>query len=280
MSTETHRIDIASTLEYEVAAPSSFVFNVAAATTPHQRIDDERLVVTPHIPFEWCKLNDQGCRGIRLFAQPGTFTVEYSARATLTPEVDPAPALEEVHHADLPTEVLTYLNPSRYCESDRLVKFAADTFGQGPDGFHRVDGICDWINANVLYQAGTTDASSGACDVLIQRTGVCRDFAHVAITLCRALGIPARYVSGYAAELQPPDFHGFFEAYLGNNWYLFDATRMAPVSGLVRIGVGRDAADASFATIVGAATLQRIQVSAVFSDNASHVPGEDAVSTA
>ncbi|MEO9930830.1 transglutaminase-like domain-containing protein, partial [Rhodopirellula bahusiensis] len=89
------------------------------------------------------------------------------------------------------------------------------------------------------------------CDVLLQRAGVCRDYAHVAISLCRALGIPARYVSGYAVNLVPPDFHGFMEAYLDGRWFLFDATRLAPVGGLVRIGTGRDAADVAFATIRG-----------------------------
>jgi transglutaminase-like putative cysteine protease len=95
---------------------------------------------------------------------------------------------------------------------------------------------------------------------LIQRVGVCRDYAHLAIALCRALCIPARYISGYAVALQPPDFHGFFEAYLGARWYLFDATRMAPVEGFVRIGTGRDAADASFATIIGEAALTYMAV--------------------
>jgi transglutaminase-like putative cysteine protease len=127
-------------------------------------------------------------------------------------------------------------------------------------GFSRVAAICDWINSNIDYQPGTSNVSTSACDVLIQRVGVCRDYAHLAIAFCRALCIPARYISGYAVGLQPPDFHGFFEAYLGSRWYLFDATRKAPVEGFVRIGTGRDAADASFATIVGEASLTGITV--------------------
>jgi transglutaminase-like putative cysteine protease len=95
---------------------------------------------------------------------------------------------------------------------------------------------------------------------LIQCVGVCRDYAHLAIALCRALCIPARYISGYAVALQPPDFHGFFETYLRSRWYLFDATRMSPIEGFVRIGTGRDAADASFATIIGSATLTHMVV--------------------
>lgn len=108
---------------------------------------------------------------------------------------------------------------------------------------------------HLTYSLGSTDASTTACDVLVGRNGVCRDFAHVCIAICRALGIPARYVSGYAVELNPPDFHGFFEAYLGDRWFLFDATRLAQANGLVRIGYGRDAADTPFATIVGRARL-------------------------
>jgi len=121
---------------------------------------------------------------------------------------------------------------------------------------------------------------SSACDVLIQRAGVCRDFAHLSIAFCRAIGIPARYVAGYAPELQPPDFHGFFEAYLGGKWYLFDATKLAPVSGFVRIGTGRDAADASFATLVGQATMDSMVVSAVTASGESLIDTGIAVSSA
>jgi transglutaminase-like putative cysteine protease len=133
-------------------------------------------------------------------------------------------------------------------------------FDNVPPGFSRVMAICDWINSNIDYQLGSSNVSTSACDVLIQRVGVCRDYAHLAIAFCRALCIPARYISGYAVDLQPPDFHGFFEAYLGSRWYLFDATRKAPVEGFVRIGTGRDAADASFATIIGGAMLTNMAV--------------------
>ena len=158
--------------------------------------------------------------------------------------------------------MLPYLNPSRYCESDRLATFAMAEFGRLDRGYSRVAAICQWTHDHLNYLPGITNASTGACDVLILRSGVCRDYAHLAIALCRALCIPARYVSGYAVTLDPPDFHGFFEAYLGNHWYLFDATRLAPLAGLVRIGMGRDAADVPFATIIGAATLKKKFVSA------------------
>lgn len=279
MNTRPLAIDIMSSLVYEVTSPSSFLFNVAVARNDHQSIADENLTISPKVPLAWCDPTGTGCRGLRLSVDPCTLTLEYSASVNLAPATDPPPQLAEVAHAELPPETLTYLNPSRYCESDRLDRFAQRTFGGTTPGHARVLAICDWVNEHIEYVAGSTDASSSACDVLVQRAGVCRDFAHVAISLCRALGIPARYVSGYAADMQPPDFHGFFEAYLGHQWYLFDATRMAPLNGLVRIAVGRDAADASFATIVGQASLRQMTVSATFRDGPAPNP-DGAVSTA
>jgi transglutaminase-like putative cysteine protease len=276
-----HNIQIQSELVYSVLTPTSFVFNIASAYTEHQFTSNENLVVSPNDNYEWCSLNTNGSRGIRLNAQPGELKLQYRASVKLIPGVEQANELVEVMHAHLPVEVLPYLNPSRYCESDRLGNFAWKIFGQTPAGYSRVEAICTWVNQNIDYVSGSTDASSSACDVLLQREGVCRDFAHVSITLCRALGIPARYVSGYAVNLQPPDFHGFFEAYLGQQWYLFDATKMAPVSGLVRIGVGKDAADTSFASIVGQATLQSMMVSAVSTDPTQNLdPDDNAISTA
>ena len=276
-----HRVHIESELEYNIDSPTSFVFNIAAAFTDHQQIINEQLSVTSSVNYEWFMLNEHGVRGIRINAQPGTLQLHYKAEAQLSPEVDQAGQLREVEHNVLPSDILPFLSPSRYCESDRLGRFAWKQFGQLETGYFRVQAICDWVNQQIDYVAGSTDASSSACDVLIQRAGVCRDFAHVSIALCRALGIPARYVSGYAAELQPPDFHGFFEAYLNENWYLFDATRMAPVSGFVRVGIGRDAADSSFANIVGQATLNSMRVSAV-SNASEHKENnfDDAISTA
>lgn len=272
-------IHVSSRLDYTVQSPTYFVFSVACAKSPHQKILEENLRITPEIPYEWCTLGEEGNRGIRLQAEPGNFSLEYNAKVELMPEIDSPPQLDEVSFSGLPPEVLHYLNPSRYCESDRLMRFAFQEFGEMAPGYSRVEAICNWVNRYLEYIAGSTDASSSACDVLLQRSGVCRDFAHVSIALCRALGIPARYVAGYAVNLTPPDFHGFFEAFLENRWYLFDATRMAPVSGFVRIGTGRDAADAPFANLVGAATLQNMQVN-VSSEEAPQPDVNIAVSTA
>lgn len=253
-------IQIGCDLTYSVTNPTNFLFNVAAARTDHQTISGETLQLTPNIKYEASSLGTENVQVYRLTVEPCDLQLQYRATVDLRPEIYDTSGIMETGHSQLPNEVLPYLNPSRYCESDRLTHFAMRMFGDAQPGFARVTAICDWINSNLDYQAGSTGENTGACDVLIQRVGVCRDYAHLAIALCRALCIPARYISGYAVGLQPPDFHGFFEAYLGTRWYLFDATRMAPVEGFVRIGTGRDAADASFATIVGTAALTYMSV--------------------
>ena len=255
-------IRVGCELQDQVTAPTSFLFHVTAANTSHQAVHHEEVQVEPAKEYDIGYLGAEDNRVFRLQAMPGELTLRYRARVSLNPAVDSPPQIPETDHPELPEEAIPYLNPSRYCESDRLAAFAMAEFGRLDRGYSRVAAICDWTYEHLQYRSGSTDASTGACDVLILRAGVCRDFAHLAIALCRALCIPARYVSGYAVALEPPDFHGFFEAYLGDHWYLFDATRLAPVEGLVRIGMGRDAADVPFATIIGAATLKNKVVSA------------------
>lgn len=276
-------INVSCELHYRVTAPTSFLFNVAVALTAHQKVHEESFLLTPRCEYEVCNIGSEGNRVVSLRANVGDLTLQYRAKVMLQPEVDDPPTIQETEHFQLPYEVLPYLNPSRYCESDRLNRLALREFENVAPGYSRVATICDWTHDRLDYVSGSTDARTSACDVLVQRAGVCRDYAHLAITLCRALCIPARYVSGYAVGLTPPDFHGFFEAYLGSRWYLFDATRMAPKNGLVRIGTGRDAADASFANIIGAATLKRMNVSAEeLTDEITEKPSGDqsAISTA
>jgi transglutaminase-like putative cysteine protease len=253
-------IQVGCDLTYSVTKPTSFLFNVAAARTQHQTIFEETLHLSPSIWYETSSLGSEDAYVYRLTVEPCDLQLQYRAIVELRPEFYDTSGIIETGYSLLPNEVLPYLNPSRYCESDRLSYFALRTFGDIAPGFSRVTAICDWTNSNLDYRSGSTGETTSACDVLIQRVGVCRDYAHLAIALCRALCIPARYISGYAVALQPPAFHGFFEAYLGSRWYLFDATRMAPVEGFVRIGTGRDAADASFAIVIGEATLTYMSV--------------------
>jgi transglutaminase-like putative cysteine protease len=278
------RIDVGCDLSYQVRQSTVFLFQIAAAQTEHQRLVCGQFSVTPQVNIEMCPIGREGNQLQRIVVEPCQLQIAYRATVELTPEVERPTTVGESNASQMPAEVLTYLNPSRYCESDLLSKFAFEEFGTMPRGFGRVQAICDWVNAHLDYAPGSTNSTTTAADVLLQRTGVCRDYAHLAITLCRGIGIPARYVAGYAVDLQPPDFHGFFEAFLDGQWYLFDPAKLASVGGLVRIGVGRDAADVSFATLIGAALMTNQAVRATESANNAQAVSSDisqaAVSTA
>lgn len=273
-------IRVRSKLVYEVKSPTTLLVNVAVASTPRQVIRSEQFNVSPAVPETPLPIGEERNRFMRLLLEPGTATINYKAIVQLDHHTDEPPGIEETDYSSLPPHVLAYLNPSRYCESDRLARFALAEFGGMDRNFDRVSAICDWIYEHIEYRSGSTNPLTTACDVLLQRMGVCRDFAHLGVSFCRSLGVPARYVSGYACQLQPPDFHGFFEAYLSGRWYLFDPTRLAPTTGLVRIGVGRDAADVAFATIWGKAMLVEKKVLAESSEDEAFLPDEEvAVST-
>ena len=252
---------VGANLFYQIVEPSSFILKIAVAANDCQQVSNESARYSGgEIDQQQILIDANGGRYLRLDAEPGVLDVSYTAQVLIAPHLVPASTIVADAFNELPLDVLGFLNPSRYCESDKLARFAVTEFGQQPPGFALVSTICDWVFHHIAYQPGTTDGSTTACDVLIERSGVCRDFAHVAISLCRAMGIPARYVAGYAVDLAPPDFHGFVEVYLGGRWFLFDPTRLASVTGLVRIATGRDAADAAFATFVGEAYLNNMQV--------------------
>jgi transglutaminase-like putative cysteine protease len=157
--------------------------------------------------------------------------------------------------------VFPYLYPSRYCQSDKLYRLANNLFGHIVNPFEKVITLTNWINKNVQYLSGSTNSQTSAFDTVTEQSGVCRDFAHLGIALCRALTIPARYFTGYAYHLKPADFHACFEAYIGNEWVLFDATRLVPLNGLIKIASGRDAADTAIANIFGNVIFTSMQVS-------------------
>lgn len=254
------RFSVGCEIGYDVADETTFIFNVEAMRGGRQRILSEQLTITPQVPVDDKTAEESGNRYLRLTAPAGMVHLRYAAEIELD-ALHQAPAiLEQVHVAKLPLDTMPFLNPSRYCPSDQLARFANRQFGNLEPGFGRVVEICNWINGEVDYLFGTSDTTTTAADTFSLRAGVCRDFAHLGITFCRALGIPARFVSCYAWQLEPQDFHAVFEAYLGDRWYLFDPTRMAALDGMVRIGCGRDAADTAFATIYGQVTPQPIKV--------------------
>jgi transglutaminase-like putative cysteine protease len=167
---------------------------------------------------------------------------------------------------DLPHETLVFLLSSRYCEVDRLSEAAWAMFGNAPVGWGRVEAVCNWVHSNVRFDYNTARPTKTAFDVFTERTGVCRDFAHLAISLCRCLCIPARYATGYLGDIgvprsnSPMDFSGWFEAYLGGAWHTFDARHNTPRIGRILIARGRDAADVAMTTTFGKNTLEKFTV--------------------
>jgi transglutaminase-like putative cysteine protease len=245
------RFSIDCELDYDVTTDSTLILNIEAQRTGGQRILSESMVLPPGIAGDAHEVPETGNRYRRLVLPIGRHHIAYSAEVETRPAVGDVVDVGAVPVAQLPFEVMPHLYPSRYCQSDRLARFAWRQFGDIATGHEKVEAICNWIYEQVDYLAGSSDGSTSAYDTFTLRAGVCRDFAHLGITFARALGIPARFVSAYALGLVPQDFHAVFEAYLGGRWYLFDATRLCPLDGIVRIAVGRDAADSAFATYYG-----------------------------
>lgn len=244
--------NVSCELEYAAKFPSTLILNIQAQRNASQTILSEQLTVTPRVSVSEFALEHNGNRFLRLeTGRHKTIAISYSASVECDVRVYAAGAVEATPVSALDSSAIPYLFPSRYCQSDRLSRLAWDLFGQIENPHKKVMAVADWIHDNVEYLRGSTDSMTSAFDTVTQRTGVCRDFAHLGIALCRALNIPARYFAGYAYQLDPPDFHACFECFIAGNWVVFDATRLAPLNGLVRIGTGRDAADASVASMFG-----------------------------
>lgn len=268
------RLRLSIALDYDILSPRcEFIFNVHAAQTDRQHVVHERLQISPDVPsrVELDPLTRN--RYLRLSAQAGPLTVAYQATVDLLHHVALPDAIAEVPVARLPTTVLPYLLPSRYCQSDRLYRMAAREFGQTLQGYARVQAIRDWVLQRTTFTQASSNSNTSAIDTILETVGVCRDFAHLMIALCRALSIPARFATGidYGADpaLGPTDFHAYVEVYLGDRWYIFDPSGTAIPMGFVRIGTGRDAADVAFATIFGSVvtTVPRLSIEVVAGDD-------------
>ncbi|PTY06794.1 transglutaminase family protein [Verrucomicrobia bacterium LW23] len=255
------RFNVSSQLQYKIDGPSTLILNIHALRTPSQSIVSEQFQLDPILNYEEFVSASGENRFIRLeTGDAKSLRISYNAEVDVNAQVFPSANLGGVPVSQMHRNVIPFLFPSRYCQSDRLYRLAFDKFGNIPTPYEKVVAITDWIHNNVDYTPGSTNSQTSAFDSVTQREGVCRDFAHLGIALCRALTIPARYFSGYAYQLQPPDFHACFEAYIGGQWLIFDATRLAPLNGLVRIGTGRDAADTAIGTIFGRMKLESISV--------------------
>jgi transglutaminase-like putative cysteine protease len=251
-----------SEIQYQVLMPTTFIFNIQVSKTSSQNVIEEKLDIDPSFPLEEFTSDNGEVRFLRVQVNKlGPLKIHYEAIVDLQYQViDRQHLLETVPVSTLDAGVIPYLFPSRYCQSDKLQELVLKEFGNIDNTYAKVSAITEWVHKNVSYKTGVTNSSTSALDTLTERAGVCRDFAHLAIALCRALSIPARYFTGYAYNLNPPDFHACFEAYIGGEWMFFDPTKLVPVNGLVKIGNGRDAADAAVASIFGKANLVSIQV--------------------
>ena len=255
-----HESHIDAVLEYKVTGPSHLLLNIEAAHCASQSILSESLQVEPPVALHHYSDDNSGNRFVRFDAAPGPLTISYRASVQRAPVSLPAD-LAEAPVNQVPDALMHYLMPTRYCESDVMARAAQQLFGDLPPGIGRVQAIVDWIHDSLCYQPGSSDSTTTAQEVFVARAGVCRDFAHLGITFCRALNIPARLVVGYVWFDEPPqDFHAVFEAWVGGRWVLFDATRMAPVDRLVRVGTGRDAKDVAFCTIFGPVTMTKKEI--------------------
>jgi transglutaminase-like putative cysteine protease len=244
---------------FAVDVPTPMVLMLRPRSGAGQWIAQESYALTPAVPaVEYVDPYGNLCQ--RVVAPAGEFRIRTTVGAEVAAEIDVLSDAPFVPIQQLPDSVLHFLLPSRYCPSDMLGERAREIVGDAAPGYNQVETICAWIQRNIEYRYGTSDASTSATDTLAQRSGVCRDFAHLGMAFCRSLNIPARMVVGYLHELEPMDQHAWFEAYVGNRWFTFDATQAQPRGGRIAIAYGRDAADVAFATQFGPVTLQEFQV--------------------
>ena len=215
----------------------------------------EALAVAPAVAWRVDTEPVFGNRLLRLRAPAGPLDVRYEGSVEVAHYTRERVDVVATALADLPVQVLPFLRPSRYCQADEVQQLAWREFGGLAPGYEQVDAVCRWVRSRVEFRVGTSTIATSALDTLGHGVGVCRDFVHATIALLRALNYPARFVTGVdygaPAALGPPDFHSYVEAWIGGRWWLFDPTGITPLTGLIRIGTGRDAADVAFATMFG-----------------------------
>jgi transglutaminase-like putative cysteine protease len=249
-------------IAFDIFMPIPFILMLRPRSGAQQWVAREEYRLVPNVPvLEFT--DDYGNLCQRLIAPTGAFEVYTSAEVMTADYVDQAFGAPFVEVQNLPDAVLRYLLPSRYCESDRFHEMASEiTAGQRP-GYDQVAAIVTWLRDTVRYSPGSSDIPESAAEVNLKQAGVCRDLAHLGIALCRSLSIPARMVVGYLHQLEPMDLHAWFEAYVGDRWYTFDATQAQLRGGYVAIGYGRDAADVAVFNQFGPAvypTAQTVRV--------------------
>jgi len=246
---------------YEASAWTPAILTVQPRLDPWQRKEKEQMTFFPYVSVQTHE-DSHGNIVQRFTLPPGRTTVRHDIFIAVPVTTDDHWLIDQpVPVANVPPELLHYTLPSRYCDSDRLMTFAAQQFGNFPEGLPRVQAICDWVNRNIQYRWGSGSPYTAASEILTQGHGVCRDFAHLAVALSRCFNVPTRYVTGYVPDVgcwdpgSPMDFHAYMQVYVGHRWYTFDARFNVPRIGRINIACGLDAVDGAFSTLFGPASL-------------------------
>jgi transglutaminase-like putative cysteine protease len=252
-------------LVYETPAPTPVLFLLQPRNDRRIKVVGESLSFggLPSRAF----LDNHGNTSHRSVLRPGRNEIRHDALVSVSSLPDKRDIIGQILSAEqLPSDILRYTLPSRYCDSDKLQDFAWNQFGHIPHGQPRVQAICDWVHENIEYRFGSGRSDLSASEVIARRHGVCRDFAHTTIALCRAFSLPARYVTGHLPDIgyndpgTPMDFHAYCEVYLGKEWLTFDARFNVPRIGRIKIAHGNDAVDVAFSTTYGQSTLTGFEV--------------------
>jgi transglutaminase-like putative cysteine protease len=259
-------VRVGCSLAYEVSVPTSVLFVLKPRLEGRVLVMQERLsfgIGLPAYEFQ----DSHGNITYRSMFMPGRNEIRHDALVAVSSLPDSRElVVPMLPVGELPCELLRYTLPSRYCDSDKLMDFAWNQFGSVPHGLARVQAICDWVHQNIEYRYMSGRSDLSASEVIHRRYGVCRDFAHVAVALCRAFNLPARYVTGHLPDVghldpgSPMDFHAYCEVYLGRDWYTFDPRFNEPRIGRVKVAHGADAVDGAFATVYGQASLVFFEV--------------------
>jgi len=245
-------------LHFVIETPTPFVFMLRPHSKVSQWVRREEYAITPHQQVdEYSDIYGNLCQ--RLLAVPGDLIVQTSAEVMVAESFDQAPETHLTLIQEIPSEVLTYLLPSRYCESEYFYDMTVEVIKDEVPGYDQVVSIVRWVNQSIAFSPGSSDQPISAIQVNMKRQGVCRDLSHLAIAMCRSISIPARMVVGYLYGLQPMDLHAWFEAYVGGRWYGFDPTQLDSAGGYVALGAGRDAADVAVYNQFGPAVFPHIQ---------------------
>ncbi len=253
------RLDVGCEIVFEVSESSLLVLMLRPRSGSAQWVAEERYTLSQTAPVvEYVDSFGNLCQ--RIEAPAGRFEISASATVETSEEIDVEPGAPFTPVQELPDNVLQFLLPSRYSESDLLGDMARRLTEGALPGYDQVAAIQNWIHSNIEYRYGTSDATTSARTIVEKRAGVCRDFTHLGMALCRSLNIPARMVVGYLHRLKPMDLHAWFEAFIAGRWYTFDATQDQPRGGRIAIAYGRDAADVAFVTQFGPAELIEMRV--------------------